>query len=41
MKVEEIYAALIKKKIRTINDVPPELRDAVKKILADEEEEKK
>lgn len=37
----EIYVALIKKEILTINDVPPELRDAVKKILADKEEEKK
>lgn len=32
----EIYADLIRKGIKTLEDVPSKLRDAVKKILGEE-----
>lgn len=33
MKMLKIYARLIKKKLMTIEEVPPEIRDEVQKLL--------
>lgn len=35
----KIYAALIRKGIKTMDDVPAHLKDAVKQILEEENEE--
>lgn len=36
----QIYVALIKKGIKTIDDVPERIREAVRKALEDEEDNK-
>ena len=37
--IAQVYADLIKKDLKTIDDVPTELKEEVQKILSDEAEE--